>query len=712
MEDRKRSAGHGADDLAPPTKRQAVNGSSKSSADNDMPWKDDLEKYQKDAIYRQMLEYKREKATLESQLKELQKRSADHDDHLRVIDAWWSQLLDEVKFLAENEIPHTNPDVSLSTALSFKGSEEFSSHLSAKSKEIKAKLQAIFSRLATSNGEINVDVQDLQTKINKLIASHKELMVKVDRLQTEKNELSERLETASLRYIKAEKRLDRAKSTAVAKLEAQAIAGTGNSAGSGIGGVENGVDTEMTNGIAEERGISQSALNEATATVAKQQEQLDKIMEENKGLTEQLTAANTKLSNLNEDDYARTELFKQFRSQHEEVIKRINHLEATNIQLREEAEKYQAERTAYRAQLESESESAISDIESQLQRVEADLTRVRSARDELLADLSVRKASQEQEKSASDQLKELVGAKDDRITALESEIERLRAQCGEHIFDPAPSTEIESMSLEELRKKYQVLEHSFSSINKEMPALQNAYTRVMALSNKKVMDFAALEEKVSILLAEKAKADQKYFAARKDMDTRIGEVRTLRAQNAKSSEIITQLKEVETSNRTLLSNLEKQLSDLRQANNSLATENKKHALVSSDAASKAETLRTQVADITNLLKAKDGGSAATKQRLQSLELEVEQLRVRYEQAQKDRDLWKAKSLSNQSGEEEMLRTLALCTICRKDFKNTILKTCGHLFCNNCVEDRIANRMRKCPNCAKSFDKMDVMTAHM
>lgn len=39
-----------------------------------------------------MLEYKREKATLESQLKDVQKRSVDHDDHLRVIDAWWSQV--------------------------------------------------------------------------------------------------------------------------------------------------------------------------------------------------------------------------------------------------------------------------------------------------------------------------------------------------------------------------------------------------------------------------------------------------------------------------------------------------------------------------------------------------------------------------------------------------------------------------------------------
>jgi hypothetical protein len=38
MEDRKRSAG---DDLAPPTKRQAVNG--KASADTDLPWASDLE---------------------------------------------------------------------------------------------------------------------------------------------------------------------------------------------------------------------------------------------------------------------------------------------------------------------------------------------------------------------------------------------------------------------------------------------------------------------------------------------------------------------------------------------------------------------------------------------------------------------------------------------------------------------------------------------
>lgn len=708
MEDRKRSAG---DDLAPPTKRQAMNG--KASADADMPWANDLEKFQKDAIYRQMREYKREKETLESQLRDVQRRSVDHDDHLRIIDAWWSQLLDEVKLLVEDEIP-SNDDIEaiFPTALSFKGSEDFSGHLASKAKEIKSKLSSIFTNITSIRGRPSADVQDLQAKLAKILASQKEYISKIDRLKVERDELSDRLETASLRYIKAEKKLDRAKSNAVAKLEQQAIAGTGNSGGSGIGAVENGADIEMANGIVEENEASQTAFKEAQAVVAKQKEQLEATMTENKTLTEQLSAVNTRISSLNEDDYARTELFKQFRLQHEDVIRRINHLEATNIQLREEAEKYQAERTAYRAQIENEGEVMTGELESQLQRMDADLTRIRSARDELLADLSMRKASQEQERTSTEHLKELLSAKEDRITSLQAEVDRLRARVGEESCQPTLRPEILSLDLPQLRDRYESLERQFQAIEVELPGLQAAYKKVQTLSTKKVMDFAALEEKVQILHAEKAKADQKYFAARKDMDTRILEVRSLKVQNQKSSEIITQLKDVETSNRTLLSNLEKQLAELRQANANIMTEHKKMELITREATSKAETFKNQAAELTNLIKAKDANNISIKQRIQSVEVELEQLRVRYEQAQKDRDTWKTKSLSNQSGEEEMLRTFALCTSCRNNFKNTTIKTCGHTFCNNCIEDRIANRMRKCPNCLKPFDKSDVMTIHM
>ena len=51
-----------------------------------------VQRFQKEAIWRQMQEYKREAKTLESQLSDLTKRSMYHDDHLRTIDAWFSEV--------------------------------------------------------------------------------------------------------------------------------------------------------------------------------------------------------------------------------------------------------------------------------------------------------------------------------------------------------------------------------------------------------------------------------------------------------------------------------------------------------------------------------------------------------------------------------------------------------------------------------------------
>jgi E3 ubiquitin-protein ligase BRE1 len=60
----------------------------------------------------------------------------------------------------------------------------------------------------------------------------------------------------------------------------------------------------------------------------------------------------------------------------------------------------------------------------------------------------------------------------------------------------------------------------------------------------------------------------------------------------------------------------------------------------------------------------------------------------------------------------LFQNLVICSVCRSNFKNTILKGCGHVFCNSCVDDRLANRMRKCPSCNKAFDRSDAMAAHL
>ena len=118
MEDRKRPIPHDGSDDAHPPKRQAVQSTSaqpghhvpQSQEDvvvcfpripyprrawhggRDRQLMHETQHFQKEAIWRQMQEYKRERNVLESRLEELDKRSAYHDDHLRIVDAWWSQV--------------------------------------------------------------------------------------------------------------------------------------------------------------------------------------------------------------------------------------------------------------------------------------------------------------------------------------------------------------------------------------------------------------------------------------------------------------------------------------------------------------------------------------------------------------------------------------------------------------------------------------------
>ena len=53
-----------------------------------------------------MQEYSRKASTAESRLEELHARSIYHDDHLRAVDAWWRQVLEEIELLAESSIPN------------------------------------------------------------------------------------------------------------------------------------------------------------------------------------------------------------------------------------------------------------------------------------------------------------------------------------------------------------------------------------------------------------------------------------------------------------------------------------------------------------------------------------------------------------------------------------------------------------------------------
>lgn len=356
-------------------------------------------------------------------------------------------------------------------------------------------------------------------------------------------------------------------------------------------------------------------------------------------------------SKLTDDDYSHTDLFKQLRSQYDDVVKRINNLEATNVQLREEAEKYRAERTAYKLQLEEESRATIAEKEAALMRAENDLARIRNTRDELFADQQIRKNAQDQEKTATTKLQELADAREARIAALESEIERLRLQ----VEGSQTTGNVDDIPLDELRAKYTSLERQYQMLNTELASMQTAYTKFSTLASQKVADFSALEEKVARLTAEKSKADQKYFAAMKSKEARDAEVRTLRMQNSQTSDIVSQLKESEAATRSLLSNMDKQLSETKEALNAALEKHRATQQQLAESNISVEGLRNQVTELKTLSTSKDATLGNTSTALRQAETEISGLKQSLSDTKKSLDNWKNKSLGNNSSEYEMLR---------------------------------------------------------
>jgi E3 ubiquitin-protein ligase BRE1 len=604
-----------------------------------------------------------------------------------------------------------DPDArgSVPASLLFEDSETFRKHLSKRKDKIVSSLSDLFAKYPPSSPE----VAELQQQLSSLLANEKEHIVKMQRVAAEKQQMSDRLDTATRRYLVAEKKIDRIKSAQVLKLEQQAVASS-TAVKEETPLPSNGV--ESTNGKAKSPSPAneevETAKNQAVAEAARRREQLEQVEQENKKLTEETTSLKIKFSLLSDDDYAKTDLFKALKSQHEDVIKRINNLEATNIQLREEAQKYQAERTAYRIKIDDEARSSLAESESAVSQAEANLARIRAARDELLAKNNVLESGRKTAEASTELTKEMAGACESRIAALESECERLRLQIAENVSTETEQIPATDETSEQLQKKITNLETQLKLLSGELPSMEAAWKKAQTIAGKKIIDVAAWEENIARANADKSKADQKFFAAMKAKGELEQQVRALRLQTTKSTEVVSQLKDADALSRSLVDKLEKQTAEMKTQMDELSVQHRQLQQKVSENAITSDAYVSQIAELKKTVEAKDTTCLAAKHAQRESETERDALTAQVAGLKKQVQSWKKKSTGDQSTETATMEQMLQCQICKSRFKNTVIKTCGHLFCDQCVQDRLTNRARKCPNCGKAFGNNDTMKVHL
>lgn len=611
-----------------------------------------------------MQEYKREKQTLEEQLKQTQRKALYHDDHLRVIDAWFKEMIDEVKLMAGESPARVNDISTLPSSLYSADIETFKTHLQKRSHEIKDALERVFGACRS----YTPDVLNLQAELSEKLSAEKVHVVELQRLQSEVEELTERLDKAVERYMRAERKIERRLGRASNSSKTDEVFLGLQKPPTSESAVVKREETFTNGAIGTEEALTdlEEAHHKALAVSEKQKEQLEHLEAENLKLTTHLTELAAKSTQHSDDEYASTDLFKQLKSQHDDVIKRVNNLEALNIQLQEEAVKLQSERTAFKSQIEHESKLALAEKEAQLATAETNLARIRSNRDELLADKAVMRSAYEQERASVQKIKELSEASDHRVKALEIQNERLKL---DRASNDANVTSPDSISFEELQFRHQDLEKKHQMLNNELHSMETAFLSTKKLANQKLNELSAFEEKLQRLSAEKAKADQKYFAAMKSKETRDSEIRTLRIQNTKSSDVVSQLKESEAASRALLINLEKSIAEFKDAFTSASATQRTSQQQVTELGISTEGLRAQITELKKSLVSKDVAAATSASSYRKAELEIVELKTSLDDARKALEICKSNTTGNSSDVNDSFRvSCPSATICCRHTK--------------------------------------------
>ncbi|GAA5987856.1 hypothetical protein JCM10908_007246 [Rhodotorula pacifica] len=463
----------------PPTSRTIESRDAQADVDEDEEDEDaqdpKLEAFRKEAIYREMLSYKRQLSRAQAETDKLRSQRTAYQVRISRVEQEWSALVAE----ANARLPSTSTSVKTEEeddgadpldmnvdALLAMGDEELDEALAHRSTATKSLLERIRSLAPSSSSAPSELEQRCAELVAQSLASREHLRI----LRAEHVETLERLEEMHARLVKAERKFDRMQSRTVADLEGRADPtaaaaaargdeGTGaDRRGSGTpllgeGGrgsplIANGSASASSSSVDQPPGALPSSSAGADADevaakareevellrdlVARRADELEELRSDRIALKNEIDQLKVKLVDLPDDVVSEQALFKTMQ-QHVQFLgneydsKRVEAEKATK-----EADELREGMESFREALLRDASTQSSELQSRLTVRESEVARIRSNRDELKAEISELKAKDSDKMNALSEMRTLADARKSRLQAYASELRRLRiGQAGE-----------------------------------------------------------------------------------------------------------------------------------------------------------------------------------------------------------------------------------------------------------------------------------------
>ncbi|KAG0267119.1 E3 ubiquitin-protein ligase bre1 [Actinomortierella ambigua] len=487
----------------PPSNKRQFIGSSSPAQSN--PIKDDTEamtpaeevlhNFQKEAIWRQMQEYKRENARAQETIETLKKSQADYESHLSTISIYWEQFLDDLKMLmARVNLKFEPEDLILKDGTSFASFLLNGPEQTAERKEIKditedpsVKESGAVRQLSEEHTKLEELYKKGQSNIDQLQAKCHDFTEQVLRLRNElemtRNRLQEtadELDDSKERLRRVEKSFDRERSKLVQAVSSGSVFGEnyngGASASTTPGLNEGGKDSDATKEeLLQFRELARTRLVE-----------LDEMKMHRIQLKNEVDALRLQLTQLPDERIQDSAQYKTLLVQMQYVRNDADHYRNEATKLRADLDELHASRRKFMDNLEMEEKTRRATLEAELKKLENDISRVRDSRDKFQQMYEARCTKDDYEMQQNQEIRKIANTRKDRILALTTDIHRLQTMLAAKTGDREAFAfylrgPTDKQLLDDMRNKLKAAEDQIQRLTLEVEAAHEAATQAREL---------------------------------------------------------------------------------------------------------------------------------------------------------------------------------------------------------------------------------------
>ncbi|KAH9083872.1 BRE1 E3 ubiquitin ligase-domain-containing protein [Lactarius deliciosus] len=243
-----------------------------------------------------------------------------------------------------------------------------------------------------------------------------------------------------------------------------------------------------------------------------------------------------------------------------------------------------------------------------------------------------------------------------------------------------------------------------STLYDEIGKLSTAWESLQAQVTSRVFDLAAAEERIMKVNLDKAKADNKFFAAMREKEAVENEHKHLARTNEKLLKHISNLTDVDKANTNRLTVMEQSVT----AANAKVEAYKNRITVLEHDIYQIRIARAEADTKTdNTLKIVEDKRRDISDLTSELRKTQEALAVANFTIERQRKGGEIKAIPPSQKESQLQRESILkCSTCKQNMRSTVLTKCLHTFCKSCIDMRISTRQRKCPACNLQFAQSD------